>query len=233
MIMSVELLHGKHFLADKDFAHQYSLSRLKQILGKEVDEISFPLGMRPWKINTVLSLDGFKICITGSASGGSKLIAQPIVQFSTDKFWHFYLKKLEMFDEKCAKNSNYIYSEEYDKISVEKNIELYDLYIKKLKNSIYSKRLNAPTETLEKGREKFISLDVKEQVKTLLNIHQVFCRMDRGCDLTSIGGLGRTAGTMISSNISNWKKNYSDVRIIDSSASGLWEKKSENLLDLL
>lgn len=233
MIMSVELLHGKHFLADKDFAQQYSFSRLEQILGKKVDEVSFPLGMRPWKINTVLSLDGFKICITGSASGGSKLIAQPIMQFSADKSWQFYLKKLEMFDEKCAKNANYIYSEEHDKISTEKNIELYDIYIKKLKTSIYSKRVNAPTETLEKGKEKFISLDIKDQVKTLLNIHPVFCRMDRGCDLTSIGGLGRTAGTMLSSNISNWKKNYSDVRIIDSSASGLWEKESENLLDLL
>lgn len=233
MIMSVELLHGKHFLEDKDFAHEYSFSRLEQILSKKVDELSFPLGMRPWKINTILSLDGFRICITGSAGGGSKLIAQPIMQFSADKFWQFYLKKLEKFNENYSKNKNYIYSEEHDKISVEKNIELYDLYIKKLKTSIYAKRINAPTETLEKGREKFISLDIKEQVEALLNIHPVFCRMDRGCDLTSIGGLGRTAGTMLSSNISNWKKNYADVRIIDSSASGLWEKESENLLDLL
>lgn len=232
MIMSVELLHGKHFLADKDFAHEYSFSRLEQILGKKVDEVSFPLGMRPWKVNTVLSLDGFRICIAGSASGSRCIIAQPIMQFSSDKSWQFYLKKLEMFDEKCSKNKNYIYSEEFDKISAEKDIELYDLYIQKLKNSIYSKRINAPTETLEKGREKFISLGIKEQTKTLLNIHQVFGRMSAGCDLTTIGGVGRAAATVsFSAKISNW--NYKDVRIIDSSASGLWEKESENLLDLL
>lgn len=233
MIMSVELLHGKHFLADRDFAQKYSFSRLEQILNKKVDEVSFPLGMRPWKVNTMLSLDGFRICITGGGGGGTQLIAQPIMQFSADKSWQFYLKKLEKFNENYSKNKNYIYSEEHDKISAEKNIELYDLYIKKLKSSIYSKRINPPTETLEKGREKFIALGIKEQAKTLLNIHQVFGRMDRGCDLTSIGGLGRSAGIMLNSNISNWRKNYSDVRIIDASASGLWEKESENLLDLL
>ena len=31
-----------------------------------------------------------------------------------------------------------------------------------------------------------------------------------------------------SSTMSNWKKNYSDVRIIDQSASGLWEVVSDN-----
>lgn len=232
MIMSVELLHGKHFLADRDFAQKYSFSRLEQILNKKVDEVSFPLGMRPWKVNTMLSLDGFRICITGSASGSKCLSAQPIMQFSADKSWQFYLKKLEKFNENYSKNKNYIYSEEHDKISAEKNIELYDLYIKKLKSSIYSKRINPPTETLEKGREKFIALGIKEQTKTLLNIHQVFGRMTGGCDLTAIGGVGKAAATVsFSAKISNW--NYKDVRIIDSSASGLWEKESENLLELL
>ena len=37
----------------------------------------------------------------------------------------------------------------------------------------------------------------------------------------------------LSLDISNWKKKYSDVRIIDRSASGLFEKRSDNLLDLI
>ena len=39
--------------------------------------------------------------------------------------------------------------------------------------------------------------------------------------------------TALSLNLINWKKNYTDVRIVDQSASGLFEKMSENLLDLL
>ena len=47
------------------------------------------------------------------------------------------------------------------------------------------------------------------------------------------GGKKLSAKTTISTGMSNWKKDYSDVRIIDSSASGLWEKESCNLLELL
>lgn len=234
IIMSVELLVGKKFLADKNFALEYSYSRLQRILGKPVDSISFPMGMTPWKVNTVLSLDGFRVCITGIGSGGKCLSAQPIMQFSDDKFWEYYLKKLEAVSEKIARNPKYVYSEYFDKVSTEKNIELYDLYLNKLKSTIYSKRINNPVAIVESGREKFVSLNIRDQVLTLLNLHIVFGRMTGGCDLSCIGGSKKTAATVsFSSTVSNWKKYYSDVRIIDQSASGLWEKKSENLLDLL
>ena len=234
IIMSVELLYGKQFLESEEFAKEYSFTRLKHILGKEVSEVSFPMGMRPWKVNTMLSLDGFRVCITGTANKGKCLIAQSVVQFSADAFWKFYLKKLEMFVEKLGKNPNYYYDETYDKVSKEKNLELYSLYIDKLEHSIYQKRINSPLDTLIKGSEKFEKLCVEEQAKVLLNIQQVFGRMTGGCDMEAIGGKKKGASTVnFSSTISNWKKNYSDVRIIDSSVSGLWEKQSKNLLELL
>ena len=36
----------------KDYAKKYAFDRLNRILGKQIDEVSFPMGMRPWKINT-------------------------------------------------------------------------------------------------------------------------------------------------------------------------------------
>ncbi len=235
IIMSVELMCGERFLKDENYAKEYSYTRLEHILGKKVDDVSFPMGMRPWKVNTMLSLDGFRICITGIGSGGKCLLAQPVVQFSADNSWKTYIKRLERFTEKLGKNPNYVYDEEYDVVSKEKNIELYDLYVDKLKNSIYSKRINSPLNILESGKSRFENLDVKEQAKTLLSIHQVFGRMTGGCDLDAIGGKKNSASTKsgFSSTISNWKKYYSDVRIIDSSVSGLWEKQSDNLLELL
>ena len=234
LIMSVELLHGEHFLADETFAKNYSIRRLQYTLGKTVDDVSFPMGMRPWKVNTMLSLDGFRVCITGSSSYGKCIVAQPMMQFSAGPQWMTYLKRLETFAEKNAKNPNYVYDAEYDKVTLEENLALYDLYLEKLQHSIYAKRINVPLELLKSGRNQFIRLNVKEQSKTLLNIHQVFGRISSGCDLTAIGGGKKAASTVsFSATISNWKKNYKDVRIIDSSASGLWEKKSENLLELL
>ena len=234
IIMSVELMHGEHFLADENFAREYAFDRLQRILGKPVDDISFPMGMRPWKVNTMLSLDGFRVCITGINDGGKKLIVQSVVQFSSDVYWRGYIKKLERFVEKCNNNKNLIYDKEYDKVSDEDNLKLYELYIDKLQNSIYCKRKNSPIEVLLKGIEKFKKLNITEQCQVLLNIHSVFGRMTGGCNLKLIGGSTYTGATKgFNSKISNWKNYYSDVRIIDQSPSGLWERRSENLLELL
>lgn len=234
IILSVELSVGERFLNDESFAREYAFKRLNTILRKEVDDVSFPMGMRPWKVNTVLSLDGFCVCITGIASYGKKLSAQPIVQFSEKYFWQYYLKKLESYAEKVSKNPNYYYDENNDKINREKNKELFEIYIEKLKNTIYKKRINNPLEILEAGREKFYELSITDQAICLMNLHQVFSRMTGGCDLTLIGGSKNSAATVsFSSSLSNWKKKYKDVRIIDASVSGLWKKESDNLLELL
>ena len=232
-IMSVEMLAGKRFLADESFAKEYAYQRMERILNKKVDEITFPMGMRPWKVNTMLSLDGFRVCISGIGSGATKLIAQSVTQFSEDPYWKFYLKKLEKYFEKISNNKNYIYSEEYDQISREKNIELYRIYIGKYENTIWKKRRNAPLETLKEGANKFEELSLNDQVKALLNIQQTFGRIAGGIDLKLIGGAGKAAGSALSAAVSNWKKDYNSVKIIDSSVTGLWKKESENILELL
>ena len=52
-------------------------------------------------------------------------------------------------------------------------------------------------------------------------------------NLEIIDGKPKTGLNVISMNVSNWKKKYQDCRIIDVSASGLFEKASDNLLDYL
>lgn len=233
MVMSVEVMHGQRFLADEEYARYYTKERLQYILGKEVDSFDFPLGMRPWKINTMLCFDGFEVCITGSSGAGKQLIMQSLTQFITSDYWKYYIKKLERFVEKVTANPNYIYDEEYDKVNRANNVDLYDLYIDKLCGSVYGKRANSPKNLLIDNRDKFIELDVKEQAAILMNIQLVFGRYTSGCDLSKINGSKNSSVPLMSSTISNWKKNYSDVRIIDRSASGMWEKQSENLLKLL
>lgn len=235
MVLSVELLHGHRFLADEQYANEYAKTRLKHITGYEIDEVSFPMGMRPWKVNTVLSLDGFRVCITGIGSGGKCLLAQPIMQLSESNDWKYYVKKLEKFNEKVKSNKSYVYSEKYDKISALKNIELYDLFIDKFTYSIYRKRINNPVETFVGGRDKFQKLSVEQQAEALLNMLMTFGKdSTSGVDLTLINGKGRSGATVnFSSTIANWSKYYSDVRIIDMSPSGIWEKQSGNLLELI
>ena len=235
VIMSVELLYGKRFLSDPEFANEYSYARLEHILGKSVEDVEFPMGMRPWKVNTVLSLDGYRVCITGIGGGGKTLLLQGITQYSDKEEWIYYLGKLEKLYEKLKANKDYVVDAEYDNVSVDKNIMLYDLYSDKYKKTIYNKRVNKPNEIIENGRGKFVNLNIKEQVEVLLNIHDTFGRSGSiGVDLSKIGGSVRCAATVnFSFNIANWSKVYNDVRVVDMSPSGMWEKQSINLLNLL
>ena len=126
-----------------------------------------------------------------------------------------------------------VYSETYDKITVKQNIDLYDLLTQKLERPPYVKRPNNPMDILKNGREKFETLDIAEQASCLMRILTSFGRSTNGCDLQRLGGTPNAATIRLSSSLSNWKKYYTDVRIIDQSASGLFETRSDNLLDLL
>lgn len=234
IIIAVKTMYSKRFLEDPKYAEHYARESLDTLISKRIESISFPMGMRPWKPGVMLSCDGFRFIVTGSSSKGKCLILQPVMQFVSDQKWVGYLKNVEKFVGKEKNGLKMPYNPEYDRVTCEQNKELYEVYINKLRDSIYSKRINAPLSILENGKESFDRLEIMEQCKTILTIHQIFGRNSVGCDLRAIGGNKYTASTGgLSSAISNWKKKYKDVRIIDQSPAGLWERKSVNLLDLI
>ena len=75
---------------------------------------------------------------------------------------------------------------------------------------------------------------MENQIKILLNLVLLLKSGRSGtCDLALIGG-GHTAGAYnIASKISNWKEKYGDVHIVNVSSSGIYQTKSENLLELI
>lgn len=232
MVMPVELLYADKFLQDNEFALEYAKRTVKNITGKDVVDVGFLLNKRILKVNTVLSLNGFRMCITGKSGGGKLIGVSCLTQFKTSAENEAYIKKLESFEKKRKKNGNIVFNEKYDAISSEKNLELYDLYIEKLINVPYSYRPANPSNALIDGRERFMLLPPESQAGVLLAVQGLLGRAIKA-DLTAIGGVASAGVSTLSSSISNWKKYYTDVRIIDQSASGLFEKVSENLLEML
>ena len=151
----------------------------------------------------------------------------------TDAKAELYLKRLESFSNKKAKNKELKLQQAYDRISTEENMATYELFLSKLSAYPFSKRPANVLEALVQGRRRFEALPAEDQVAVLEQILQSFSRSGGGSDLKLIGGVAKAGVPTLSSTLSNWKKNYSDVRIIDQSASGLYEKQSANLLDLL
>ena len=225
----LKLLHIQKFVEDDDFAEKY----VSEELGENASDIEFLFNKRIIKNYAMLSLDGATFCIRGKASV-SDIGLMNMMPLMLSFEWEAYVQKLESFDKKHKKNENIIWDETFDGISKAKNELLYDLYIEKLSKWPYNKRPgNAVlTEKLKKHADDFKLLDVFKQTTVLLQVQGIFGRMKQA-DLGALKESSNSGIIRISMNLSNLKKNYEDVRIIDQSASGLFEKVSENLLDLL
>ncbi len=232
MFMPVQLLYSNEALTSEEHATAYAKERIGTIIGKPIDKVSFPLGLRKIKINAIISLDGFRVAVSNSFNKGKTMTFSIYMPFRADAGWNRYIKALEELEKKLKVNPHYFFDSEIESVSIGRNVELYNLYIEKLQQA-YANMPTNPLQVLLDGKETFTKLSVTQQSHVLLQIHQIFGRSVTGCDLTLIGGKKSTAVQTLSSNISNWKKTYSKVHIIDTSASGLYESKSQNLLELL
>ncbi len=235
IFMPVEVMFADKFISDMDFATEYSKKTIGEIVNQIITNIEFPLGMRKIKINTMLELDGFKALITSKANGGKVLGLTPFISLKIGHCWEQYVKKLESFAKKIKSAPNICPSEHFDKITHQQNEELYQIYLSKLSSPIYSKMPGASSiKILEDGFEKFKSQDLSSQITILLNIGMLMkTNRKGGCDLEALGGSKSSGSLTLSSCVSNWKKNYQSAYIIDSSASGIYENKSQNLFNLL
>ena len=106
-------------------------------------------------------------------------------------------------------------------LNVELNIKLYDELGKKAcEKYSAAPSLSNLCNTIEDGRDKFISLDLTNQVKCLNSLLTILqCNSSRG-DLTGIGG-GKFVGTITLSKVLQDK----ETLLVFQSPSGLFEKK--------
>lgn len=237
MIVPVELMVGEKVLNDKNFAVGYIQQQIAQISNRKIEEIvnvSFPLGLRPLKVNTRFSFDGFEACVTGKANGGKILGISSLVALKMDNKKDNYIKKVEKYIEKRKLNINIKLDEKYDGINYESNQMIYNILVEKIQCSIYKTMFGSLVEGLENAKSIFEQLSLEEQclcINSLINVFKT--GRSSGCDLTLIGGKKQAAVCTVSSKVSNWGKNYKCVKIIDESASGIFRKESENILEWL
>lgn len=226
-LVPVELLIAKQFKEDSAFAESY----VKSKLGKVAD-LSFPLGKRVIKINTVFSLDGFKACIAGKAGGGKQVIMRSLETAFFNDGETAYIKKIERLLDKKQINKDYVIDQRYDGVSKEENIKMFNVLKDKINGKFFAKMPGAHISLGELETEKFKNSDIWEQMICLSNL-VLYLKSNRAgtCDMQVVGGMKNAAVTLMSANLSNWK--CSDIRIVDRSASGIFETVSQNLKDLL
>ena len=63
MFVPIDLMESERIIKNESYAKDYVRNAIAQIIGKSrevVQEVSFPLGMRKIKVNTLLIFDGFE-----------------------------------------------------------------------------------------------------------------------------------------------------------------------------
>lgn len=126
-----------------------------------------------------------------------------------------------------------VVDEAHDGIGKNANIALYENLLKKLKSPPFARMPANQAAVLEKGKGTFLGLTLNEQARLLSNVITLFSGSTATTDLMLIQGKEAVGNKTLSCFLSNWKKNYHDVRILDASPAGLHEKMSGNLLELL
>lgn len=227
-LVPVELMYAPKFKDDERFAKEYVINKL----GSKAGDIQFPLGKRVIKVNTVFSLDGFEVCLAGKANNGKTINFRSATTSFYLPIWLAYAKRIDRILEKRKQNKNYVIDEKYDRVSADENLEFLIYLRDKIFSKTFSKMPGAQPNIDETAVEKFKSADMFAQIECLSNLI-LYLKTNRAgtCDLLTVGGSKKSGSISLSANLSNWK--YDDIRIVDRSASGLYETRSANLKELL
>lgn len=222
-LLPITLLAANRFENDAAFADEY--------IRKEINANDYilPFGKQPIRINTVFSLDGLDVCLAGK-TGDNVVLRSLTTPYYTNEHIK-YIKKIENVANKRKTNKLYEPDSDHDGIFYEYNLRLFDYLAEKMNNKPFNLLSGLSFNT---DRAKFERADIDKQLKCLENM--VLCiKTNRAgtCDESAIGGSKNGCAIRLNSNLSSWKKKYTDVRMVYRSPAGLHEKKSENLLELL
>ncbi|MGN0559679.1 MAG: type II CRISPR RNA-guided endonuclease Cas9, partial [Candidatus Fimenecus sp.] len=174
------------------------------------------------KINTLFSVDGFKMHLSGRT--GSQLVFRNANQLVLSEQQYAYFHRIDKWIEQNKKAKSIQPISYLRNLTKEDNLEIYDTLYQKLCNTVYSKKLSAQKKNLEQCREKFLQLSLEEQCIFLSNILKMFQCNSSTADLKLCGGGGDAGKVYLSSNITK----FTDIKLIFQSVTGLFE----NELDL-
>jgi CRISPR-associated endonuclease Csn1 len=178
------------------------------------------------KKNARIVVNGFPMHLKGST--GKQLKLQGAVQLCLDNKHASYLKKITKYIDENAKRTDkrsMMKIDSYRKITKEENMELYNIFIDKLSNSIYKNRPVNICEKIFEKTDKFISLEIEEQCFILSELLHLFQCRPVSANLTLIGE-SKNAGVIV---INKKITNFDSVKMVSQSPTGVFQQ----VVDLL
>ncbi len=178
------------------------------------------------KRNALFSIDGIHLYITSRSN--NRVDFNNANQLILSPEWQAYLKRLAAFcTRKKALPQTVITA--FDGITVEQNVALFHVLLKKMTGPLYGMFRTTEGEKLGKNSETFAVLSVEEQCDYLLRIVKLFGCKKCSVDLKKLGGGLQDGYIYINKNIPS--KTYSSIKLVHQSVTGLFEQEVDLLKD--
>ncbi len=175
------------------------------------------------RADTLLEIDGSRMYISGRT--GDNYVCEHAYQLSIDPEKEKYIKALSKYAERCAARREALPITEYDGITAEDNISLYNCFLTKMGSGVYGRLLKNMKKDLEENKDNFEAKTIYEQVLILLEILKPFRSNPQNANLKELCGKG-TVGRII---VNKKLNSHDSVNLIHRSVTGLFEVH-ENLL---
>lgn len=244
LFIPVDLIDVKDFCESKEKACEiiiesmknfYSLKKMKSISSEDISFYDSNWNVTDYptriiKINSLFEIDGQRFCLKGKNDTYMSLsLATPLL---LDRESEMYVKKIESFSQKY-KDKIISSVSPFSGINKEMNVKIYRCIAEKCVSKPFSQwdKFVEAGEILLKGVDLFSNLNITEQSLALMKCLSILkTGRASNVDLSFVGGQ-KNFHTERFGLVLN-KKKYKRVFLVDQSPTGLFEKKSVNLVEL-
>ncbi len=170
------------------------------------------------RIQSLFEIDGFKAHISGKTD--DRFVMRNAQELCMDNALAGVLKNILKFIHRKTVQKDAVITE-YDGVSDDNTLALYDFFVDKLSSSIYGKKFATQADFLRQSKDKFMNLPLEERCEVLGSILHLFQCNAVLSDFHLLGG-SRQAGRIY---LNKKIKAQDHVYLIEQSVTGFFEKR--------
>ena len=170
------------------------------------------------RIQSLFEIDGFKAHISGKTD--DRFVMRNAQELCMDNALAGALKNILKFIHRKTVQKDAVITE-YDGVSDDNTLALYDFFVDKLSSSIYGKKFATQADFLRQSKDKFTNLSLEERCEVLGSILHLFQCNAVLSDFHLLGGSRQAGRIYLKKNI----KAQDHVYLIEQSVTGFFEKR--------
>lgn len=170
------------------------------------------------RIQSLFEIDGFKAHISGKTD--DRFVMRNAQELCMDNALAGVLKNVLKFIHRKTVQKDAVITE-YDGVSDDNTLALYDFFVDKLSSSIYGKKFATQADFLRQSKDKFMNLPLEERCEVVGSILHLFQCNAVLSDFHLLGG-SRQAGRIY---LNKKIKAQDHVYLIEQSVTGFFEKR--------